>query len=385
MIFALLNFISAIAISGVAAYFSILGLATIFPGSVVAVIVMAGSLEVGKLVGSVWLHRNWTNAPRYIRYYLLVAVVVLSLITSMGIFGFLSKSHIEHDFSFQQNSLLIAKKEEQIKRLESSLHKVYAQDDVSDEDFQRELKDYQSKLDTYKKRLEDTRKDRDDSLSRLYEDNKNAQSQLDKIAENRQYITENTTFSLSSKLKKFDEENKQKIEDLNTKIKMNEVFIRDYNIEFKQRITEVNLLIDTLKKPQRNAFQQVFNEQDKLNIEKTEDQIELLTEEKFKLESNQMKIEAEVGPIKYISAFLKDFFNVKVEIETSVRVVIVILIFVFDPLAILLLIGAAISWENARTKALPPDELKIRKELLEELEDYMSQGGSVKMFLDRHS
>ena len=94
-----LIFLSGIAISLVAAYFSIVGLATMFPGSMEAIVIIGIVLEIGKLVAAVWLHKNWGTAFKFLRAYLLVAVIVLSGITSMGIFGFLSKSHVEHSAS----------------------------------------------------------------------------------------------------------------------------------------------------------------------------------------------------------------------------------------------------------------------------------------------
>ena len=96
MVFAVATLISALSISCVGAYFSILGLATIFPGSQAAVVIMGVVLEVGKIIAAIWLHRNWKTAHFLIKSYLVFAILVLMGITSMGIFGFLSKSHIEH-------------------------------------------------------------------------------------------------------------------------------------------------------------------------------------------------------------------------------------------------------------------------------------------------
>jgi len=101
MIFAIFTLLSALSISAIAAYFSIIGLATIFPGSIEAVIAMGAALEVGKIVAAIWLHKNWKSAPTTLKIYLFSAILVLMGITSMGIFGFLSKSHIEHE----QNSV----------------------------------------------------------------------------------------------------------------------------------------------------------------------------------------------------------------------------------------------------------------------------------------
>ena len=95
MFFAILTLISALGISAVAAYYSIIGLSTLFSGAVTAIIIMGVALEVGKLVSASWLYRNWQICNFFLRYYLLFAIMVLVLVTSMGIFGFLSKAHLD--------------------------------------------------------------------------------------------------------------------------------------------------------------------------------------------------------------------------------------------------------------------------------------------------
>lgn len=85
----------ALILSGVAAYYSVVGLAAIFSGAFFSIVLMGSALELGKLVAASWLYRNWDEAPKLIKYYLTVAVVVLMFITSMGIFGYLSKAHLE--------------------------------------------------------------------------------------------------------------------------------------------------------------------------------------------------------------------------------------------------------------------------------------------------
>lgn len=91
-----LTFLAAFLLSGIAGYYSIIGLALIFPGAFWPVVIMGGSLEFSKLVTASWLYRNWKTAPILLKSYLTFAVLILMLITSMGIFGFLSKAHIEH-------------------------------------------------------------------------------------------------------------------------------------------------------------------------------------------------------------------------------------------------------------------------------------------------
>ena len=95
MIFAILLFFTAFALSAVAAYYSIVGLIAIFPTAVVPIATMGITLELAKLVSASWLYRNWKSADALMKYYFTTAVVILSFITSMGIFGFLSKAHID--------------------------------------------------------------------------------------------------------------------------------------------------------------------------------------------------------------------------------------------------------------------------------------------------
>jgi hypothetical protein len=93
MLTAILALIAGLLISGVAIYYSVAGLVNIFAAAAVPIIIMGTSLEVAKLVATVWLKQNWNIAPRLLKAYLIVAVVILMAITSMGIFGFLSKAH----------------------------------------------------------------------------------------------------------------------------------------------------------------------------------------------------------------------------------------------------------------------------------------------------
>ena len=99
MFIAVLTLLSALSISGVAIFYSVIGLATIFPGASWPVVIMGGVLEVGKLVTASWLYRNWQFTRWLLRTYLTIAVIILSLITSMGIFGFLSKAHLEQNLA----------------------------------------------------------------------------------------------------------------------------------------------------------------------------------------------------------------------------------------------------------------------------------------------
>ena len=107
MIFGIITLLSALTISAIAIYYSVAGLAAIFAAAVIPIIVMGVALEVGKLVTAVWLHRYWDRAVWWMKTYLSIAVLVLMFITSMGIFGFLSKAHIEQTSLSQEQVALI--------------------------------------------------------------------------------------------------------------------------------------------------------------------------------------------------------------------------------------------------------------------------------------
>jgi hypothetical protein len=111
----LLPFLTAIALSSIAAFYSVIGLAQIFPGSFWPIVLMGGVLEVAKLVTVSWLYNNWDVTNRAMRYYFLVAIVFLMLITSMGIFGYLSKAHLETNITVGANSVQIKTIEQQEK------------------------------------------------------------------------------------------------------------------------------------------------------------------------------------------------------------------------------------------------------------------------------
>ena len=109
-----LAFITSITLAAIAAFFSIVGLSTIFPGAYWSVIVMAGSLEVGKLVTAAWLHLEWKRISIPIKTYLTSAVIVLMFITSMGIFGYLSKAHLEQETKSSNNDVKLENLERKI-------------------------------------------------------------------------------------------------------------------------------------------------------------------------------------------------------------------------------------------------------------------------------
>ena len=111
-----LTLLVALALSTVAAYYSIIGLTAIFAGAVVPVIIMGSILEIGKITTTVWLKKYWKQCSLLLKLYLVPAVVALAVLTSMGIFGFLSKAHIEQTVSTADNTVLIQQLDDKIER-----------------------------------------------------------------------------------------------------------------------------------------------------------------------------------------------------------------------------------------------------------------------------
>lgn len=249
----ILAFLSAISISSVAALYSILGLAAIFSGAKIPIMIMGGVLEVGKLVTASWLYQNWKNKelPKTIKYYLTTSVVVLVFVTSMGIFGYLSKAHLDQVVPTSSNT---------------------------------------AKVELIDKRI----------------------LQEERIIER----AENTLLQLDKSI---------------------EVFLKN---DYATR----GLRERKKQEEERNEL--------KLTIDKSMDNIDNYMLDKNTYELEQSKIEAEVGPLKYIAELIYGD-NAKDHFDEAVRWVIIVLIFVFDPLAVLLLIAANISlaqWSSGRKK-----------------------------------
>ena len=123
MIHVILPFLTAIALSGIAAYYSVIGLAQIFPGSYWPIIIMGSVLEAAKLVTVSWVYNHWRNTFSALKLYFLIAVVLLMGITSMGIFGYLSKAHIEHSSTVAPQVAKVEIYEEKIKALQATIER----------------------------------------------------------------------------------------------------------------------------------------------------------------------------------------------------------------------------------------------------------------------
>ena len=155
MALGILVLITALSISAVAIYYSIAGLVAIFAAAAIPIMIMGGVLEVGKLVTAVWLHKYWTQAKWWLKYYLATAVVVLMFITSMGIFGFLSKAHIEQTSASVENVAQVEQIDKQIaqfnaviSRAEDTINKTETSGTGADQNIQAQIDKEQERINT---------------------------------------------------------------------------------------------------------------------------------------------------------------------------------------------------------------------------------------------
>lgn len=154
MLFGILTMFIALCISAVAIYYSVAGLVAIFAAAAIPIIIMGGVLEVGKLVTAVWLHRYWSKAAWWMRTYLSVAVLVLMFITSMGIFGFLSKAHIEQTSAAQEQVAQLERMEEEIVRQQEIIARAEQRIAKGETDADKQDVGIQDKIDREQERID---------------------------------------------------------------------------------------------------------------------------------------------------------------------------------------------------------------------------------------
>jgi hypothetical protein len=377
-------FLSGISISLVAAYFSIVGLATMFPGSMEAIVIMGAVLEIGKLVAAVWLHKNWHEAFGFLKYYLLLAVVVLSAITSMGIFGFLSKSHVEHGASIEKEQAVIAQIESKIERKQTFI--AQRKDLLSQ--FEKQTQSTSESSDQIIKRLDDrikAIKEEETSLLKIQNDLLlKFDSDIKTLDQELESSKKSTGFFGANNFDTVNNSQKPKREQINKDRNFALEKIETVKKETIQKISDVRSQIDSIQfqdKPTTIDNPKISQYQN--DIEEAYNEIGELENEKFEYGAALRALETEIGPIKYIVGALDEWIGLDVNTEQAIRIIIVILIFVFDPLAILLLIAATITYSKNKEEDLPPDIRDIRNKLLDELEEYINEGGLAEHFIER--
>ena len=386
MFLGLLVLITALTISGIAIYYSVAGLVAIFAAAAVPIIIMGGALEIGKLVTAVWLHRYWKQATWWLKTYLTIAVLVLMFITSMGIFGFLSKAHIEQTAQSTENVAQIENIQKQIAtqqaiivRAEESIDKIQNSGTGADQNIQAQIDKENKRIDTAYDRVQPAI---DETQSQLAEDTTLYTNQINAIDVQLEQLS--TLSSIDTKdrdavkllqqlvgarpdgaygsgtaraVKEYKqglEADKQalyvKIEQL--KNTANEE-IKRLRSRAEKEIDDSNKLIERLRsqlgQDTGTDIQAEIDEQTS-RIKTANAELDTLTKTKFEIESEYRKLEAEVGPIKYIAEFVYGEEADKTILEEAVRWVILIIIFVFDPLAVLLLIASqyTFEWRNTR-------------------------------------
>ena len=376
MIFALLTLVSALSISVIAAYFSIIGLATIFPGSIEAVIAMGAALEIGKIVAAIWLHKNWKTAPTTLRIYLFGAIVVLMGITSMGIFGFLSKSHIEHEQHAEKAAALVTQVETKIDRekqyiarqkelIQQSEDKNQNRSDKSAENIDLE----QKKIDQLTAQLEKDIELDSKMLAPIQERINQLNEELNAVQNKPGGLFSNKKKNVENKIA----EQAVEREELASKKKDIEDRISKYRNETSTLISDIRKRIQEY---QNIGFDKPEDTEEKIekynsNILEAQARIDSLELEKFDLDDGSRQLEAEVGPIKYVAELIADFTGMNFDIGKAVRIVIIILIFVFDPLAVLLVLAAHISLSKKFPKVMEDETIAFEKMAEIELQNKM--------------
>lgn len=356
MFLSVLLLIVAVIISAVAAYYSIAGLITIFAAAVVPVIVMASVLEFAKVLTAAWLSHNWKRINFFLKSYLTFAVIVLMLITSLGIFGFLSKAHIQQTADAKENVAQIEIVTDNIERKENEIS------DWQDEIVKIENSGLEKNTEINEQitieetRLKDAVKEYEELVSEQKELIKESRKNLNLVDK---YTAENNITALQTlvgspadgkygkqtarKVAEYAEQEQNRVDILvsSARTRINE--LRD---EQRDERVKSNELIDRLRS---EISLDDIGVGDKQRIEFLKKKIDVayavlqdMNLEKMKFEKMYREIETEVGPIKYVAEILYSEVDEGV-LEDAVRFIILCLIFVFDPLAILLVIAGTSS------------------------------------------
>jgi len=356
MFLSVLLLIVAVIISAVAAYYSIAGLITIFAAAVVPVIVMASVLEFAKVLTAAWLSHNWKRINFFLKSYLTFAVIVLMLITSLGIFGFLSKAHIQQTADAKENVAQIEIVTDNIERKENEIS------DWQDEIVKIENSGLEKNTEINEQitieetRLKDAVKEYEELVSEQKELIKESRKNLNLVDK---YTAENNITALQTlvgspadgkygkqtarKVAEYTEQEQNRVDILvsSARTRINE--LRD---EQRDERVKSNELIDRLRS---EISLDDIGVGDKQRIEFLKKKIDVayavlqdMNLEKMKFEKMYREIETEVGPIKYVAEILYSEVEEGV-LEDAVRFIILCLIFVFDPLAILLVIAGTSS------------------------------------------
>lgn len=375
MLFGILTLITALAIAGVAAWFSIVGLMLLFSGSALEIAVMAGTLEVGKLLTASWLYRYWNETSTWLRAYLTTAVVVLMVVTSIGIFGYLSKAAGDQASDTGDAIALVERVDAQISReenkitlLESRIEGIGGSIDISSSIEQQEtIRDgawtrVQGDIDYNQEQIENVREQlkvdiaqQEATLSRLDEAVKSLQDKgTEKIVLNERtfgsdeiqiidYGERAKELKLSQKVERDEikaEKDRLRIQ-ASADIKVFQDSIDNYRSQAQDTIVGANGEINRLRNQSSTQADDNLIKIDTFNsdIDAIYNNIVTLKDEKFGAEQKVRTLDREVGPIKYLAQMIYGSEERDV-LDQAIRLFILMLVFVFDPLAVVLVIAA---------------------------------------------
>jgi len=369
----------ALTVSAVAAYYSIIGLTAIFAAAVIPVIIMGTALEVAKITTAIWLHSFWSEAPALMKTYLTSATVVLMLITSMGIFGFLSKAHIEQSAGSSELSARIERIDQEIQRRQETIERANLAIESfdtrvsrADQDIQARIQTQEEIIDNIQDRLERDIAVQQEIISQEQGVLEPLQNELSRLEQRRERFEELVANDDIVELQRLIGAEPDGVFGPNTSRLANE-----FEQELSNRRTDILQELERLQQSDNQVVQQAREEiqrlqqsanaeieraqeainafrnqlvsvttQDNSNdiqeqqqiIDQTNDEIDTLLTDKFDLESQLRVLEVEVGPVKYIAELVYGETNTEL-LEKAVRWVIIILVFVFDPLAVVLVLA----------------------------------------------
>ena len=376
MLFGLLTLFTALAIAGVAAWFSIVGLMLLFSGMPMSIAVMAGTLEVGKLLTASWLYRYWNETSIMLRTYLTAAVVILMVITSIGIFGYLSKAASDQAGDIGDAVAVVERIDAQIDREENKIAliedrilgiggsvdisaSIEAQEDIRDGAWARVQGDIdynQEQIENVREQLKVDIAQQDSRLAELDKAVNELRAKGVEVVtldegglfqgaetEKIDYIAQANELRASQQVERDEiKAEKQSLRDTATAdINVFQTAIDNYRQQAQDDINGANAEINRLRNQSSTQADDnitkinAFNE----DIDAIYANIVTLKDEKFDAESKIRNLDREVGPIKYLAQLIYGSEERDV-LDQAIRLFILMLVFVFDPLAVMLVIAA---------------------------------------------
>jgi len=394
MLSTILMFIAAVSLSCVAGYYSVIGLTTIFSSAFIPVLIMAGTLETSKVITASWLYNNWQKTPFLLRSYLTGAVIVLMFITSLGIFGFLSKAHVEQAAANAEQQAKILRITQEIDQQTATIASAKQKmanagkgDEAGNAAISARIDDANKVIASANSRvqpqIDEQQKIIDDAIAKVELRVGSIQSQIDDVDKqvsnldaiiksliDQKYATKAQAKQTEQKAAR-DELAKQK-SDLLAQIDVMRQAPDPVVIAAKAEITRLRSKVEDDIKQTRDVIDQLTaklsqgSDTTKIQsdidtqaavVKAAEAKIETLNADKFTLETEGRKLEAETGPIKYIAQALYGDTVDQNLLEHAVRWIIMLIIVVFDPLALLMLIAANQGLAEHRTRKLESAKL----------------------------